>query len=182
MSFGLGFWAAAGSGAANSFELISTTILTGTASTITFSSIPTGTYKHLQLRWVARDLTNSGDFYFQFNGDGGSNYSGHRIVAGTSGISSNANVPTTVIYNGFAANSSDTTGAFSTGISDILDAFSTSKNKTVRSYSGVVSSNIFMGIRSGAWYNTSAVNQIVMIAGGGGFITGSRFSLYGIKG
>jgi hypothetical protein len=162
--------------------LISTTILTGTASTITFSSIPTGTYKHLQLRWVARDLTNSGDFYFQFNGDGGSNYSGHRIVAGTSGLSSNANVPTTVIYNGFAANSSDTTGAFAAGISDIFDAFSTTKNKTVRSLTGVVSSNIYIAMRSGAWLNTSAVTSLNMIAGGGGFISGSRFSLYGIRG
>jgi len=177
----LGFWAASGAGNPGAYELISTTVLSSTTANVNFASIP-NTYKHLQLRWVARDLTNSGDFYFQFNSDGGSNYTGHRLIAGTSGVSSNANVPTTVIYNGLAANSSDATGAFATGISDILDYGSTSKNKTVRSLTGVVSSNIYIAMRSGAWLNTSAVTSLNMIAGGGGFISGSRFSLYGIRG
>jgi hypothetical protein len=176
----LGILAASGSGGA--MELISTTVMASTTGTVTFSSIPTTNYKHLQLRWVARDATNSGDFYFQFNGDGANNYSGHRIISGTGGVSSNANVPTSVIYNGLAANSSDPANVFSSGVSDILDAFSTSKNKTVRSITGVVGSNLFLAMRSGAWYSTSAVTSITMIAGGGGFVAGSRFSLYGIKG
>jgi hypothetical protein len=167
----------------STFDLISTTIMTGTTSSVTWNvSGLSSTYKHLQIRWTGRDAGTSGDFYIQVNGDGGSNYSAHRIIAGTGGVSSSSNVSAGAIYTGTAANTNDTSGAFAAGITDIIEPFSTTKYKTVKALTGVVSSNIFVAMRSGAWLNTSAITSITMYAGGGGFITGSRFSLYGIKG
>ncbi len=59
---------------------------TGSAGTISFTSIPQ-TYKHLQIRSIARDTYNDGssillDLQMQFNGDTGSNYTKH-ILTGT---------------------------------------------------------------------------------------------------
>jgi hypothetical protein len=66
-------------------------------------------------------------------------------------------------------------------ITDILDFGSTTKNKTIKSLGGYASTGPYIMIRSGAYLSTSAVTSIT-ITGAGGFLAGSRFSLYGIKG
>jgi hypothetical protein len=50
---------------------------------------------------------------------------------------------------------------------------------------GAMTSSAVNEIRlvSGVWLNTSAVSSISLVVGGGSnIVTGSRFSLYGIKG
>ena len=64
------------------YESIQTVNLTGSQSSITFSSIP-GTYKHLQIRGVLRgDRANTGEIVgVQFNGDTtAANYASHRLI------------------------------------------------------------------------------------------------------
>ena len=60
------------------YELISTTILSTTATSVTFSSIPS-TYKHLQIRYIARATTGGvANFTMTFNGTS-SGYSYHGL-------------------------------------------------------------------------------------------------------
>jgi hypothetical protein len=168
----------------SSYELISTTVLDSTTPSVTFSSLEASAsnYKHLQLRWAGRDASNSGDGYIRFNSDGGNNYSAHRVVGGTSNVVSTNVVPASVVYVTSMANTNDPTNAFSSGVVDFLDFSSTTKNKTARAFTGVSATNKFVALWSGAWYNTNAITSMEFFSGGTGWIAGSRFSLYGIRG
>ncbi len=175
-----------GAAAAGAMELISTTLLSSTTSSVTFSSIAS-TYKHLQIRATARSNYNAtlGGFAIRFNSDTGSNYTYHildgdTVQASSFGGSSQTNGLVTLITGNTA-----TANAFGAAICDVLDYASTTKNKTVRTLGGRVStyqnSNIRLG--SSLWLSTSAITSITLFDHiGGSFVSGSRFSLYGIKG
>lgn len=168
-----------------SYDLISTTVLTGSQSSVSFDVTGLGsTYKHLQLRMVARsDRSASGGDYIRlrFNSDSGSNYSIHSLLGnGSSAISETQTNVTQMSFERIG--SSDlTSGNFGALVIDMLDPFSSSKFKTVKNLGGV-STNYVMS-QSGYWASTSAVTAVnVVVGGGSNFITGSRFSIYGIKG
>lgn len=172
-----GFFAASG-GAAPAYELISTVYGTGSSGTITFSSIPQ-TYKHLQIRFVGNNATTQ--FSITLNSDSGSNYARHLLygsgasVAST-GIGSQSSFLIPLSLPQTQAN------VYGAGLIDILDYVSTSKNKTLRYFGGVHSTaTTTVSLQSGLWMNTATITAIT-ISAGGNWLTGSRFSLYGIKG
>jgi hypothetical protein len=76
-----------------------------------------------------------------------------------------------------------TANTFSGAVIDILDPFSTTKFKTVRSLSGFAASSNFIGLGSGLWRDTASTTSLTLLSvSGTSLLTGSRFSLYGIKG
>jgi hypothetical protein len=182
----LGIFSAAGAGGAPAFssdyELIETAIVSGTStSSITFSSLGTysSTYKHLQIRMTTRDTrTSNGQnlSLLRFNSDSGANYSSHQLFA----IGSAGEANTTFIYGGYNSTDANTTGNFAGSVIDILDPFSTTKNKTTRTLTGTATNNI--RLLSGNWRNTAPVTSIQLVADSFNYVAGSRFSLYGIKG
>jgi hypothetical protein len=168
------------------FELISTQILASATATVTFSSIPQ-TYKHLQLRFTARDSSAfaGSSIYMNLNGDVGSNYSDHLLGGNGSSATSGSDVSSTYMRLGAVTANSSTASAFGAGITDILDYTSTTKNKTIRTLIGaVVSTNNFVYLSSGAWLSTAAVTSLSItdVPSGVSFMAGSRFSLYGVLG
>lgn len=176
----LGFWAVAGAGAAGgeTFELISTAYGTGSNNTVTFSSIPSY-YKHLQIRMVVRSTTN--DYVAKltgFNGDTGSNYAFHRLIAGNGSIQATASSSQAYIWTAIVRNAANIA---STQIIDILDYANTSKNKTVRIFGGESQSDSQVQLNSGLWLNTAAISSLSLVASGN-WTSDSRFSLYGIRG
>ena len=187
----IGFWAIAGAGgaAAGAYELISTTVLSTTATTVTFSSIPQN-YKHLQIRTTSKSNYTSagyqGSRQLIFNGDYTSNWSSHRIWGTGSTVSSEAYglSGATGGYGWGIANSG--TSMFDASVIDILDYTSTSKNKTLRSLSGftnTASADYRIALTSAAWRSTAAVNEILFTMNdGSSYQVGTRFSLYGVKG
>lgn len=169
----------------SSFDLISSTVLSSSQSSISFDvSSLASTYKHLQLRISARsDRTSSGGDYIRlrFNSDSGSNYSYHTFVGNGGSLISEAATSTTGMHLERIGSSDLSTGNFGVMIVDILSPFSTSKFKTVKNLGGV--STNFAMLQSGSWRSNSAVTAVnVVVGGGSNFISGSRFSLYGIKG
>lgn len=181
----LGFLAAAGGGASGAMELISTVYGSGTASTITFSSIP-NTYKHLQIRFTGRmAYSNTGlGLQMQFNGDTGSNYYWHALEGGYGSVyAAESGAGSTVLRPGWILGATADANAFTPAIVDILDYASSSKNKTIRSFTGIATTAPAprVTLQSGVWFNTTAVSSI-SFSTAGNFVTGSRFSLYGIKG
>lgn len=168
-----------------SFESIATATGNGSSDTISFSSIPS-TFKHLQVRWNARAIYGSelaSDIYIYLNADTASNYSYHYLLGNGSAASANAGASTAFGYCGVIPFGASGTVTMGTGICDILDYASTTKNKTIRTLSGEDrngSGNIY--ISSSLWRSTSAVNQIQIKAfGSSGFTTSTTFALYGIK-
>ena len=175
----------------NSYESIATTTLSSSQTTITFSSIPS-TYKHLQIRSIARANTGNagpGIYYVAFNGDTTyTNYFGHEIygtgataASGFMASSTNALGVPTALYSGSTALAS----TFGAGVVDILDYTNTNKNKTVRTLTGADynGSGGFIEFISGAWLSTASVTSISITAFSSvSFLANSQFALYGIKG
>jgi hypothetical protein len=185
----LGIIASSKLSAVGDFQSIATVTLATTA-TITFSSIPS-TYTHLQLRILAKTnrATYSNDLIsLRFNGDTGSNYSGHLLAGSGSTVTAEGSASSTKIYYGGNVGGStlpaDTYGA---AIIDILDYKDTNKYKTTRSLSGYDNNGAgtdpgIVSLLSGSWRNTAAITSITLLGGeGSSLLSGSTVALYGIK-
>lgn len=176
----------------NSYVSIATTNPT-TGQSISFTSIPS-TYKHLQVRWIARTSLSATTFAgvtIQFNGDTGSNYAYHRLyganIAGTQAAYADSGATQTSAYVAGAAAANNLANEFAVGIIDILDYANTSKTKTVRGlWGGDDNTNGAYGtihLDSGLWNSTSAINRLdISLGTSQNYVTGSHFALYGIKG
>jgi hypothetical protein len=173
-----------GASAAAAFEQIASAVGTGSANTITFSSIPS-TYKHLQIRVSARstfanssienaDITvnglTSGYTYHYINSDGGSVF--------TFGQASQAKWQ----YALAIPQNNQTSGIHSSATLDILDYADTNRFKTFRGYLGYYAATRTIQLNSGSISTTSAITSISFALPQGNWTTSSRFSLYGIKG
>lgn len=180
------FGMTAPSGAATSFDLLTTNILTSTQTSITIDTSSYSTYKDLQLRMTVRTnyASNWDSIYVRYNGDTGSNYSSHGF--GTSGSlygETSSGVDKTYFAGGAIAANNNTTNVFTTVVVDLVDAFNTNKYKVHMVTWGAKGTEVRTGIGSGRWGSTSAITSIVMALNSGqSFVSGSRFSLYGIKG
>jgi hypothetical protein len=182
--FPLGILSAAGvSGFSSDYELIASNILGTATSEVVFDvSTLASTYKHLQLRMVLRRSTSSQvSTRIRFNTDSGSNYAQHRLVGTGSSVVSAAATSVNAILAGAHPGSDFTANAFGPSVVDLLDPFSNTKNKTVRTFYGGPSLNV--ELVSGLWMNTNTITTMAITPDGSGdWVVGSRFSLYGIKG
>lgn len=162
------------------------------AANVEFTSIP-GTYKHLQIRYIAQ--TNRATFgveSFKINvgvssADTGSNYTRHYLLG--DGASASANADTSQTYWEGANDFGTTTGGtFGAGVIDILDYSNTNKYKTMRRLGGVDVNGTVGGVGgsvsllSSVWMSTSAMGYIKIAAITNTLQQYSHFALYGIKG
>ena len=179
----LGFLASSSGGVDSDFELIESYVLGSSQAAITFSSLGSysSTYKHLQVRATARMTTGSVfGLRTQLNADTGTNYVHHLLYGNGTSVLSSVSSGNTYALTGLSAASSSPSNVFSSTVIDLLDAYSNTKNKTFRTMAGVVSTGIH--IHSGLWINTASVTSWKLFPESGDWATGSRFSLYGIKG
>jgi hypothetical protein len=190
--FGILSAAGAGGVAEGTYELISTTVLGSTTASVTFSNLGdyASTYKHLQIRLAAR--TDRATFAIDaialsYNGDTtDGNYNRHFLEGnGSSATSYSSNDR----WFGLITGSQAAANSFGAGCLDILEFSSSSKFKTLRASTGFVSpaaggvSGTFVNFAGSAWRNTAAITSIALTSGlGNNFISGSRFSIYGIRG
>jgi hypothetical protein len=168
------------------YQQIATTVMTGNTGNVVFSSIPSG-YRHLQIRMVARNaeaITGLRGLFINFNGDSSTTCATHYMYGNASSIISGYQSDNRINAGGWSLMPTVnlTSGAFFSGVIDILDYSSTSKNKTLRLLGGTNTSTAStVGLMSGLWPSTAAINNIEMYSNGA-WVSGSRFSLYGIKG
>lgn len=172
-----------------SFESIATTTLTSTQTDITFSSSGVWAgYKHLHMRFTGKTARTSGPndgLAVYFNGDTtAANYYNQSWefdmrnnntwygAAGNGGLS--IGVPGNTIANYMGI-----------GYFDIYD-INSSHAKNGYSVGGFIQGGTASGQNNGAgvmanWLNTAAVTSVTVSASNG-FLSGTRVSLYGIKG
>lgn len=157
----------------------------GSASTITFNSIPQ-TYKHLQIRFIgAQSGSGETDSYIRFNSDTGSNYVFyHQLYGYNTSASASADTSTTDKAIGFYITGTNDSNVIGAGVCDILNYTSTTKNKTLRTLSGMNGTNGFIGLRSALWKPSTpaAINSISITCGSNNWSTSTQIALYGIKG
>ena len=183
LGFPLGILSAAGTGGvASDYELIETSIVSGSSTgSVVFSNLGTysSTYKHLQIRGAAK--TNQADVFdlirVRLNGDTGNNYARHALTGNGVSVASGGVSSTSFVNFGSQGNS--TANSFGGFVFDILDAYSTTKNKTTRALAGASE----IRLSSGLWMNTASITSVTLSPEFGSLlIAGSRFSIYGIRG
>ena len=175
----LGIWASQGR-ISNSYESIATvTVGAGGSSSITFSSI-SGTYKHLQIRGIAKYSSAYNSYgRIQFNSDTSANYAQHQLYGDGSAASS----------YGYSGESSGimsllSDAQFGNFVTDVLDYTDSNKYKTVRTLGGVDKNGSgYASMGSSLWRSTAAITSITIFApaSGGNWAQYSSFALYGIK-
>jgi hypothetical protein len=158
----------------STYTPITTTVLTSTASSVTFNSIPQN-YTDLRIVISAKMNTTTGQLYMLFNGDGGTNYS--RTMVWNNGTSYGSNRDSTystlnIDYYGIVS-----TDRFNTQILDLMQYSNTNitKNCLFRNVNTEYGNDVVAGL----WNNTNAITQIVIYASQT-LAIGSTFSLYGI--
>lgn len=183
----LGILAASGGAppvAAGAYDLLETTILSSSTSSVSFTNLVAtyeSTYKHLQIRTVGRTDASAGirAVSIRINGDTGNNYVAHRLFGDGSTVESNAFTGNNFALIAYFTGATSPSNAFGANVLDFLNPFSTSKNTTIRSLGGLTSNNA-VHLSSGLHTSTSAVNEIQVFATAN-FVSGTRISLYGIR-
>lgn len=159
--------------------LISSTVLDANTPSVTFDNLAqyAGVYKHLQIVAVVRHSAAANENYttITFNG---SNFveahyfvgTGSSIFSGRDGLAYLYSTAGNCVSNNFGV-----------AVADILDPYSTTKNKTLRVSYGYTDPAIHRGggIMSSLWENTASLTSITCTSQSN-YVAGSRFSLYGV--
>jgi hypothetical protein len=159
---------------ASTYEKIATYTAPSSTSTYTFSSIPS-TYTDLVLV-VDYDSSSTiiANIYLRFNGDTGSNYSFTYLQGTGSAAQSGRSSGATAIEAGYQS---------AVGRSNILAQVQNYSNSTT--YKTAISRhNDTPGVVQtyvGLWRNTAAITSLSLTCSNQSFVTGSTFTLYGIK-
>lgn len=156
------------------YTLINSTTLTGSASDITFSSIP-GTYTDLVL--VVASLDNGGGrTRLRVNGDTGSNYSRTNLCGNGSSAATYRGTNETLFDMSVIAGTSSTNPA--TLIIHINDYSNTTTYKTILSRYSLASGAVEES--AGLWRNTAAITSVTYLTQGS-LLSGTTARLYGIE-
>jgi hypothetical protein len=164
-------------------DFLEEVVLTTAASSVTFSGLDAySDYKHLQIRMIARDSVGATALVANLNSDTGSNYSYHRLFGNGSSVGSGGTASQSYANMGNISGASSAANSFTALVTDVLDFSNSSKNTTLRTFSGGYDFT-WVSLYSNAWYNTAAVTSIeLQPVGATSLVAGSRFSLYGSKG
>jgi len=175
----LGVLASSRPAAAGDYESIATATFSGSALSVTFTSIP-ATYAHLQIRGFARTPSGNDQIDLRFNSDTGNNYSMHGLSGNGSSASAEGYGTQNRIFNvNSPISNSD---IYCVSVIDILDYANTNKYKTVRTLQGYdANGSGIIAFNSGSWQSTSAVTSITLAARSYNPTSISTFALYGIK-
>ena len=158
---------------ASTYTPIATTTASGSASTITFSSIPS-TYTDLVIVLNGNATTGStGSIALQFNSDTGSNYSYTRLLGDGSAASSARGSNTTATYMG------DTGTDRAVFVVSLNNYSNTTTYKTSISRSN---SQNYVSSYVGLWRSTSAISTVTLTAPvGANWSSTTTATIYGIK-
>jgi hypothetical protein len=175
---------------ANTYTFISSQVLSSSAATVTFSSIP-ATYTDLVLRCSTRtnQASNIDNIMLKYNGSSATNYSFISIIGNTlSTVLNSAGGGGTSLRTGYANGSNATGNAFGSAEIYITNYASSLANKVGSSFSATennISNAAYAAVISNAaigWDNTSNITSIeITPLNGPNWVPGSSFYLYGIK-
>jgi hypothetical protein len=170
-------------GVVSDYDLIETQILGSAAASVTFSNLDTyaATYEHLQIRATLREAGASASWGFRFNADATASYARHNLTGSGTTVTAAAGTSESGGYLGGGAVSGSGANIFTGLLIDLLDPYSTTKNKTVKTFSATAVPND-ISLVSSLWMKTaSATSFQVYSRFGTNIAANSRFSLYGIK-
>ena len=168
-------------------DVLDEVVLTSSAASVTFSGLDTlaAGYEHLQVRMTGRSngAVGANAVYAYLNGDSSASYASHRLQANGSAVSSSAYTGGGNGWIGYMAGNNGTANVFGALVADFLDFSSSSKNTTWRALGGNPdpTTDDYVGLYSGVYLNTAAMTSLTLFHGTGSWVSGSRFTLIGLK-
>ena len=164
---------------ATTYSPIATTTLGSASGSVTFSNI-SGNYTDLVLVCSIKRTTGGAELWARLNGDTGSNYSATYLYGtGSSAASSRDSNLSNGMY--FGVTGPNNFGVF---IFNLQNYSNTATYKTAISrFSNATPESGYAAVGSfvSLWRSTSAVTSIEVRDAGSTFVSGSTFTLYGVK-
>lgn len=169
-------------------SFISETVLSGTAASVTFSSIPQ-IYRHLRLIIQARTsvAAETDLVLLRFNGDSGANYDVQVLAINAATLTGVAARGNTSIGLGRAEGANSRADNFSPTQGWVYGYALTNREKWANGLSasfGDVSADADLReeYRTGRWRNTAVITSLTLLPNTGpNFVSGSIFQLYGLR-
>ena len=163
----------------------SSTVGSGGAPSVTFSSIPQTGYTDLKIVVSARSdaaaNSNGVGLYLKFNGSATS-YAWRRLANNSGTVFSDNNGADTAMLVGAQNAANDTSSTFTSTDIYIPNYTSTSFNSVSSDSTAENNGTTISGFMvAGIWSNTSAISSVVFNASSGNFAQYSTFYLYGIN-
>ena len=168
---------------ANTYTLISSNVLSSSAASVTFSSIP-ATYTDLVLRWSARNTGAGENAQIRFNADSASNYSRTNLYGDGSAANSIRGTSETYFYFGFSIDASTRTASTFASAELYIPNYTAAINKPISGFSTIETNATACdtpAVIAALWRNTAAITSIEVGPVTNSFASGSSFYLYGIK-
>jgi hypothetical protein len=151
------------------------TVPSATAS-YTFTSISSAYTDLVLIATSASSLGTGYGFRMRFNSDSGSNYSWTHLFGTGSAANSNRGSNDSSILIGYSPAAIGGNAI----ITNIQNYSNSTTNKTAISRASEADYRV--GAIAGLWRNTAAITSLTLLdEGGGNLLTGSTFTLYGIK-
>jgi hypothetical protein len=172
-------WAAV----AGSADFVKIAENTPTGTSTTFSSL--GSYTHLRILYSCRgdQAATSTAINLTFNADSGNNYDSERVNFSTS-ASFAEQIGTAFGVIAVATGSTATASYAATGEIVILDYRGTTFFKGATNQSGTLlaqsTGNVNSRVNSVFWRSAAAITSITLTLASGNFVSGSKFTLYGL--
>ena len=165
------------------YQLISSNVLSSSAASVTFSSIP-ATYTDLVLRYSARGASNIDTVKIEINADSTVLYS-YRSLQGDGSAASSSNdgggdTQISVPYG--VVNSTKTASTFSSG-EIYIPNYTVAQNRQIGTHQTQENNGTSSGmaVTAGLYRSTTTITSVTLSGSGGSFAAGSSFYLYGIK-
>jgi len=153
------------------YTALQTIELTGTASTVTFSSIPASYRDLVVVMSVKKTSTGDANLGMRFNADSGNNYSVVAMLGAASATS--FSTADDKVWAGELDSSN-----FYVNICQIMDYSATDKHKTVLTR-GQRGSRV--DAAASRWANTDAITSVLVYPTLNSFEIGSTISLFGVE-
>jgi hypothetical protein len=164
------------------YEPISTQTVSGTSSAVTFSSI-SGSYTDLVVVVSVNATSGSPITRIRFNGDTGTNYSWTALNGNGSAAQSTRASSEAQGYLCSYSTIPTAASTFSTMIASIHNYSNSTTYKTCISRASTQGAPTYNGAEAvvSLWRNTAAITSIEIAPTSSTFVTGSTFTLYGVK-
>lgn len=166
---------------APTYELIASNSLTTTATSVTFSSIPS-TYTDLIIKLSARKDNTNTLFYVRFNGDSSTLYSETSLIGDGGGGETSSGTSGVAQWNPRIALSNESSDTFSN--SEMFIPNYTASQDKVGNTTDVTENNgttAYQEMSAQLYRSNTAISSIEFSTVSGNFVSGSSFWLYGIK-
>jgi hypothetical protein len=160
--------------AGSTYEPIATNTLATNQTTVTFSSIPS-TYTDLIIVFNG-GCTVATTGRITYNGDTSTNYS--QTDLWTTTATNTTRLTSQTYITAIGRNSSSSTALNDNSIIHIMNYSNSTTYKSLLMRQNQAASFVYLGC--GVWRSTAAINQISFATGGGSFLAGCTFTLYGI--